>query len=167
MNRLSTVKVPPNTGDFRLMDRQVVEAVKQFSERTRFMKGLFAWVGFKTAQLYFDREPRAAGKTTFNYWRLWKFALDGIFSFTTVPLRIWIYVGAVISFLAFSAAAALILRTLIYGRDFPGYASLMVVTLFMGGIQLMSLGVLGEYIGRIYRETKRRPLYLVSEKAGF
>jgi glycosyltransferase involved in cell wall biosynthesis len=166
MNKVSTVKVPPNTGDFRLMDRQVVEAVKRFTERTRFMKGLFAWVGFKTTALYFDREPRAMGQTTFDYWRLWKFALDGIFSFTTVPLRIWIYVGATISLLSFAAAAALILRTLIYGRDFPGYASLMVVMLFMGGIQLLSLGVIGEYVGRIYRETKQRPLYLVQERVG-
>ncbi len=166
MNRVSTVKVPPNTGDFRLMDRTVVEAVKLFPERTRFMKGLFAWVGYKTAVVYFDRDARAAGTTNFSYLKLWRFALDGIFSFTTVPLRIWIYVGAAISSLSFLYVSYIVIKTLILGRDAPGYASLMVAVLFMGGMQLLSVGIIGEYIGRIYRETKQRPLYLIQEKIG-
>ncbi len=167
INSVSTVKIPRNTGDFRLMDRSVVESVKQLPERTRFMKGIFAWVGYKTHTIYFDRENRAAGSTSWNYRRLWHFALDGIFSFTTVPLRIWTYVGAVISMLAFLYALWIIFHTMYYGVNLPGYASLMVAVLFMGGIQLISLGVIGEYVGRIYRETKQRPIYLVGEKIGF
>lgn len=167
MNKMSTVKIPQNTGDFRLMDRAVVEAVKLLQERTRFMKGIFAWVGYKTHTIYFDRENRAAGSTTWNYRRLWHFALDGIFSFTTVPLRIWTYIGALISMFAFVYALWIIFKTLYHGVELPGYASLMVAVLFMGGIQLISLGVIGEYVGRIYRETKQRPIYLVGEKIGF
>lgn len=166
MNRLSTVKVPPNTGDFRLMDRTVVQAVKQLPERTRFMKGIFAWVGFSTTAIYFDREARVAGTTTWNYWKLWKFALDGIFSFTTVPLRIWTYIGALISLISFLWAIIIIARTVVFGNPVAGYPSLMVVVLFMGGMQLLSIGIIGEYIGRIYRESKRRPLYLVQETIG-
>ena len=166
MNALSTVKVPQNTGDFRLMDRQVIEAIKQLGERTRFMKGLFAWAGFPTTTVYYDREERAAGTTSWNYWSLWKFALDGIFAFTTIPLRVWTYVGALISLVAFGAAAYIILSTLLHGVAVPGYASLMVVVLFMGGIQLVSLGVIGEYVGRIYRETKQRPIYIVEHTFG-
>jgi glycosyltransferase involved in cell wall biosynthesis len=167
MNRMSTVKIPRNTGDFRLMDRSVIESVKRLHERTRFMKGIFAWVGYKTHTIYFDRENRAAGNTSWNYRRLWHFALDGIFSFTTVPLRVWTYMGALISMFAFVYALWIIFKTLYYGVEAPGYASLMVAILFMGGIQLISLGVIGEYVGRIYRETKQRPIYLVGEKIGF
>jgi glycosyltransferase involved in cell wall biosynthesis len=167
MNRMSTVKIPRNTGDFRLMDRAVVEAVKHLHERTRFMKGIFAWVGYKTHTIYFDRENRAAGNTSWNYRRLWHFALDGIFSFTTMPLRVWTYMGAVISLFAFVYALWIIFTTMVHGVALPGYASLMVAVLFMGGIQLISLGVIGEYVGRIYRETKQRPIYLVGEKIGF
>ena len=167
MNRMSTVKIPRNTGDFRLMDRAVVEAVKHLHERTRFMKGIFAWVGYKTYTIYFDRENRAAGNTSWNYRRLWHFALDGIFSFTTMPLRVWTYMGAVISLFAFVYALWIIFTTMVHGVALPGYASLMVAVLFMGGIQLISLGVIGEYVGRIYRETKQRPIYLVGEKIGF
>lgn len=166
INKVSTIKIPANTGDFRLMDRQAVDSVRLLGERTRFMKGIFAWVGFKTHSIYFDRENRVAGQTSFNYWKLWKFALDGIFSFTTIPLRVWTYVGALISLTAFISAAYIIGSTLVSGVETPGYASLMVVVLFMGGIQLISLGVIGEYVGRIYRETKQRPLYLVQEKLG-
>lgn len=167
MGRFSTVKIPKNTGDFRLMDRQVVEAVKLLPERTRFMKGLFAWTGFPTAVIYFDRPARHAGQTSWSYWKLYKFALDGIFSFTTFPLKIWTYVGVFISLVSFIYGSALILRTIIYGADVPGYASIMAVVLFLGGIQLISLGIIGEYVGRIYRETKQRPLYLIQEKIGF
>ncbi len=166
MNRLSTVTIPPDTGDFRLMDREVAEAVRRLPERTRFMKGLFAWVGYSTVTLYFDRDKRYCGNSRWSYWSLWKFALDGIFSFTTVPLRIWTYIGGLISLGSFIAAAYIILRTIIYGVDVPGYASLMVVVLFMGGVQLLSLGIIGEYVGRIYRETKQRPIYVVRARIG-
>ncbi len=167
MGRFSTVRIPKNTGDFRLIDRQVVEAVKLLPERTRFMKGLFAWAGFKTTTIYFDRPARFAGTTNWNYWKLWKFALDGIFSFSTFPLKIWTYIGVIISLISFLYGSFLIIRTLLYGSDVPGYASLMTVILFLGGIQLISLGIIGEYIGRIYRETKHRPLYVIEEKIGF
>lgn len=166
INRVATIKIPPNVGDFRLMDREVIEAVKKFTEHTRFMKGLFAWVGYKTAEIRYDRPARSQGSSSWNYRRLWGFALDGIFSFTTVPLRIWTYLGAIISLSAFIYAFYLIIRTLIFGGDVPGYPSLMVTILFIGGVQLMSLGILGEYIGRIYREVKHRPLYLVKESIG-
>jgi glycosyltransferase involved in cell wall biosynthesis len=167
MSRISSVSIPRNAGDFRLMDRQVVEAVKQLPERTRFMKGILAWVGFETTQVTYDRPERSAGETKFAFRSLWKLALDGIFSFTTLPLKIWTYLGAVISLLAFAYAIVLIVRTMLFGTDVPGYASLMVMILFMGGIQLISLGVIGEYVGRIFRETKQRPLYIVKQKTGF
>ena len=166
MSRVSTVKIPKNTGDFRLMDRQVVEVIKLLPERTRFMKGLFAWAGFPTTTVYFDRPERFAGATNWNYWKLWSFALDGIFSFTTFPLKIWTYIGVIMSFLAFIYGSGLVIRTLIYGRDTPGYASIMVVMLFLGGIQLISLGIIGEYVGRIYKEAKQRPLYIIKEQIG-
>lgn len=167
INKFSTISIPENTGDFRLMDRQVIDAVNQMSERTRFAKGLFAWVGFSTTTIYFDREDRNAGTSQWNYWKLWSYALDGILAFSTVPLRIWTYIGATISFLSFLFALIIIIRTLVFGNDAPGYASIMVTVLFMGGIQLTSLGILGEYIGRVYRETKRRPLYVLEQSVGF
>lgn len=166
MNKVSSVKLPPNTGDFRLMDRVVIDAVRQMPERTRFMKGVFAWVGFPTTTLYFNREARVAGTTTWNYWKLWKFAQDGIFSFTTVPLRVWTYIGAVISMMSIIWATWIFIRTLIFGVDLPGYASLLVAVLFMGGMQLLSIGIIGEYVGRIYGEAKQRPLYFVQETVG-
>lgn len=162
----SNVDIPANTGDFRLMDRQVVEAVKTLPEKTRFMKGLFAWVGFSTTTIYYDRPKRHSGSSAWSYRKLWRLALDGIFSFTTFPLHIWTYVGVVISSIAFVYVAFLVIRTLVFGVDVPGYASIMASVLFMGGIQLISLGIIGEYITRIYRETKQRPLYIVREKLG-
>ncbi|HEX7125152.1 MAG TPA: glycosyltransferase family 2 protein [Thermodesulfobacteriota bacterium] len=167
LDRVTEIPIPRNTGDFRLMDRRVVEALRNLPERTRFMKGLFAWVGFRQTAILYDRAPRHAGRTTWNYWRLWNFALDGITSFSTVPLRVWTYVGLAVSLFAFLFAAFLVVRTLLHGSDVPGYASLMVVILFLGGIQLITLGVIGEYIGRIYTEVKGRPLYLVREAVGF
>ena len=167
INKFSTISIPENTGDFRLMDRQVVDAVNQMQERTRFAKGLFAWVGFPTTTIYFDREDRTAGTSRWNYWKLWSYAMDGILAFSTVPLRIWTYIGATISLFSFLFAMVIIVRTLVFGNNVPGYASLMVTVLFMGGIQLTSLGVMGEYIGRIYRETKRRPLYVLEQSVGF
>ncbi|MDJ0687923.1 MAG: glycosyltransferase family 2 protein [Xenococcaceae cyanobacterium MO_188.B32] len=167
IGKMSPVPIPPNTGDFRLLDRQVVEAIKQMPERTRFMKGLFAWVGYKQTSILFDREPRFGGKTTWNYWKLWNFALDGITSFSLFPLKIWSYIGLVVSLISLLYASFLIIRTLIFGVDVPGYASLMVAVLFLGGIQLITLGIIGEYLGRVYEEVKRRPLYFVRESYGF
>ncbi|MBD2626543.1 glycosyltransferase family 2 protein [Trichormus variabilis] len=164
---ISQVPIPADTGDFRLIDRQVVDSLKQMPERTRFMKGLFAWVGYRQTSIYFDRPQRYKGNTKWNYWKLWNFAIDGIASFSVAPLKVWSYVGLAISLVAFVYAAFLFLRTLILGIDVPGYASLMVALLFMGGMQLVTLGVLGEYIGRIYEEVKGRPLYLVRNCYGF
>ncbi|MGL5033057.1 MAG: glycosyltransferase, partial [Microcystaceae cyanobacterium] len=147
-------------------DRKVVDAIKQLPERTRFMKGLFAWVGYKQTSILFDREPRFQGKTKWNYWKLWNFALDGILSFSLVPLKVWSYLGLLISVISLVYATYLVLRTLIFGIDVPGYASLMVATLFLGGVQLISLGVIGEYLGRVYEEVKARPLYLVRDVWG-
>ncbi len=164
---MSPVPIPRDTGDFRLLDRRVVEALKQMPERTRFMKGLFGWAGFKQTSILFDREPRLNGTTTWNYWRLWNFAIDGITSFSFLPLKVWSYVGLVISLLSFIYATFLVIRTLIFGVDLPGYASLMVTVLFLGGIQLITLGIIGEYLGRVYEEVKGRPLYLVRDCYGF
>lgn len=160
-NTFSNVKIPSNVGDFRLMDRAAVDALKQLPERQRFMKGLFAWVGFRTVMLDYTRNPRAAGLTKFSGWKLWNFALEGLTSFSSLPLKVWSYLGAIGAILTFVYAAFIILRTLIHGVDIPGYASILVAILFFGSLQLISVGVLGEYMGRIYMETKQRPLYLV------
>lgn len=167
INVVSDVNIPVNTGDFRLLSRPVVDALKTLSERNRFMKGLFAWVGFKQASIYYDRHPRHSGTTKWNYWRLWNFALEGFASFSSIPLRIWSYIGLFFASCSFLYAIFLIVRTLVYGRDWPGYASTMVVILFIGGVQLISLGVIGEYLGRVYNEVKRRPLYIVRNSFGF
>ncbi|MEL6575062.1 MAG: glycosyltransferase family 2 protein [Pseudomonadota bacterium] len=159
-NRIADTPIPPETGDFRLMDRQVVMALRQLPERTRFMKGLFAWVGFTTTTIEYDHGERHAGESSFKLWKLWNFALDGITSFSTFPLRVWSYVGFATAFLAFLYGSWIVIRTLIFGIDVPGYASLLVFILFLGGIQLISLGVLGEYVGRLLTETKQRPIYL-------
>ena len=159
--KISNVDIPNNVGDFRLMSKRVVEALKQLPENQRFMKGLFAWVGFKTTVIEYAREKREAGQSSFNGWKLWNFALDGITSFSTLPLRIWLYIGALVSFLSFLYGSFIILKTLIFGIDLPGYASLAVIMLFLGGIQLIGIGILGEYIGRIYSESKRRPSYII------
>jgi len=166
ISSMSRVPIPRNTGDFRLMDRKVVDALKQLPERSRFMKGLFAWVGFKQTAIYYDRAPRYKGQTNWNYWKLWNFAIDGITSFSLAPLKVWSYVGLSLSILALIYASFLLLRTLIYGVDLPGYASIMVGVLFLGGIQLITLGVIGEYLGRVYEEVKGRPLYLVRDLYG-
>jgi polyisoprenyl-phosphate glycosyltransferase len=167
IGKMSPVPIPSNTGDFRLLDRRVVEAIKKLPERTRFMKGLFAWVGYKQTSILFDREPRHSGKTNWNYWKLWNFALDGIISFSFLPLKVWSYIGVTISLISLLYALFLVIRTLAFGVDVPGYASLMVAILFLGGVQLITLGVLGEYLGRVYEEVKGRPLYFVREKYGF
>lgn len=160
-NFMADVAIPENVGDFRLMDRVVVESLKSLPEGQRFMKGLFAWVGFKTVTVDYVRAARAAGETKFSGWKLWNFALDGIASFSTLPLKIWTYLGLVGATTTFAYAIFIAARTLIRGVDVPGYASLLVAILFLGSLQLISIGVLGEYIGRIYMETKKRPTYLV------
>jgi glycosyltransferase involved in cell wall biosynthesis len=167
IGQLSKVEIPANTGDFRLLDRRVVEVLKSMPERTRFMKGLFSWVGFRQTAVYFDREPRQAGQTSWNYWKLWNFALDGIASFSQLPLKVWTYVGFVTALVAFGFALLLIVRTLLLGIDVPGYASIMVAVLLLGGLQLMGMGVIGEYLGRVYEETKERPLYVIRDLYGF
>lgn len=165
-NRLSTIQIPENVGDFRLMDRVAIEALKQLPEHHRFMKGLFAWVGFKTVTLDYARSPRMAGATKFSGWKLWNFALEGITGFSAAPLKLWTYIGGAGALATFIYAIFIISRTLIHGVDIPGYASLLVAVLFFGSLQLISVGVLGEYIGRIYMETKNRPLYLVRRHYG-
>jgi len=163
-NAISEPPIPANLGDFRLMDRRVVEALKLLPERRRFMKGLFAWVGFRQATIPYVREPRTAGESKFSGWRLWNFALEGITSFSSAPLRVWTYLGLAIALIAFAFGLFVIGRTLLFGRDLPGYASLITVVLFLGGVQLIGLGVLGEYIGRLYGEAKGRPIYIVREE---
>ena len=163
-NALSSLQIPENVGDYRLMDRVVVDALKQLPERQRFMKGLFAWVGFKTVTVEYVRDARLVGETKFSGWKLWNFAIEGITSFSLVPLKVWTYIGGIGALFAFLYASFIVIRTLIFGIDLPGYASLLVVTLFFASLQLISLGVIGEYIGRIYFESKQRPLYLIRKK---
>jgi glycosyltransferase involved in cell wall biosynthesis len=166
-NLVADINIPADTGDFRLMDRRVVEALRRLPERNRFMKVLFSWVGFRQTAVEYRRDARGFGTSKWRYWRLWNFALDGITSSSTLPLRIWSYVGMGIAFAAFAYALLLVFRTLILGVDVPGYASLMVAVLFMGGINLLTLGIIGEYLGRTYVETKNRPLYVIRESRGF
>lgn len=163
-NALSELKLPENVGDFRLMDRAVVNALRSLPERRRFMKGLFAWVGFRTVIVEYEREARSAGHSKFSGWRLWNFALEGITSFSTVPLRSWTYIGLAIALLSFAYGGFIIGRTLLFGNPVPGYSSLLSVLLFLGGIELIGVGVVGEYVGRIYHETKERPIYLVRRR---
>lgn len=165
-NWLSQDKIPEHAGDFRLLDRRVVDVICRMPERNRFMKGLFAWAGFRQAAVSYHREERKVGKTKYNYWKLWTLAIDGITSASTVPLRIWSYLGAFVALGALGYAIFIVIRTLTSGIEVPGYASMMVAVLFLGGLQLLSLGVLGEYVGRILTETKGRPLYVIREKIG-
>ena len=162
-NKISDVKLPDNVGDFRLFTRKVLNAINSLPENQRFMKGIFAWVGFRSITVEYKRPQRIAGSSKFNGWKLWNFALQGITGFGTLPLRIWTYIGFIVSFFAFIYASFLILRTLIMGIDLPGYASLVVIILFLGGLQLMGVGILGEYVGRIYMESKRRPPFIIDE----
>ena len=162
-NRLANIDMPANAGDFRLIDRCVIDALLRLPERNRFMKGLFAWVGFPAMALPYERPPRLAGAGKFNYWKLWNFALDGLTGFTTLPLRVWFYGGALISVGAFTYALYLTLRVLIEGIDLPGYASLMVALLFFSGVQLLSIGMIGEYVARLFNEAKQRPVFIVQD----
>lgn len=163
MQHVGPVTIPRDTGDFRLLSRRAVEAVKQLRERHRFMKGIFAWVGYPQKAVPYERDPRYAGETKWSYWRLWNFALEGITAFTVVPLKLATYVGVMVAIVSFSYGVYIILKTLIYGADVAGYPSLMVIILFLGGLQLIAIGILGEYLGRMFNETKDRPLYLVQE----
>lgn len=163
MERLSNTPIPRDTGDFRLLSRRALDALRQVRERQRFMKGLFTWVGFRQLPVVYHRDPRHAGQTKWNYWRLWNFAIDGITSFSGAPLKVATYVGLLAALLAFAFGLWVLGKALLYGDTVQGYPSLMVVVLFLGGIQLMALGVIGEYLGRLYVESKQRPLYLVDE----
>jgi glycosyltransferase involved in cell wall biosynthesis len=165
-NYLSADKIPEHAGDFRLLDRKVVDVIRMMPERNRFMKGLFAWAGFRQAAVEYERAPRAVGETKFNYWKLWTLALDGITSGSTLPLRVWSYLGGLVAVGSLIYAIYVVVRTFVHGGDVPGYPSLMVAILFLGGVQLLSLGVLGEYVGRILVETKHRPIYVVRETIG-
>lgn len=168
IQKVSRVSIPEDTGDFRLMSRRAVEALKQLREQHRFMKGLYAWVGFRQKAVQYDRDPRFAGVTKWNYWKLWNFAIEGITSFTIAPLKFATYFGLVIAIGAFVYAGVIIFKTLVYGNPVAGYPSLMVTILFLGGIQLITIGILGEYLGRMFDETKQRPLYVLKgyEPAG-
>jgi len=162
-NKIAAYPITPNVGDFRLLDRQVIEALNMMPERIRFMKGLFSWVGFSPTTVGYTRTVRVAGTTKWKPWSLWNFALDGITGSSTLPLRIWTYVGGFIAVLAVAWATLIFFRTLIYGADVPGYASLMVIGLTLGAAILIALGVIGEYVGRIAIEVRQRPLYVVAD----
>ena len=163
MERLSATPIPRDTGDFRLLSRRALDALKQVRERQRFMKGLFTWVGFRQLSVVYHRDPRHAGQTKWNYWRLWNFAIEGITSFSNAPLKLATYVGLLAALFAFVFGILVIVKALWFGDPVRGYPSLMVVVLFLGGVQLMALGVIGEYLGRLYVESKQRPLYLIDE----
>lgn len=162
-NRIASTKIEANVGDFRLMDRKVVEAIKTLPEHVLFMKGVLSWVGFNTVIIGYERAPRSAGNSKFNAWKLWNLALEGITSFSTVPLRLWSYLGGMVSLGSLIYAVVTVVDKWLYGNKVPGYPSLMTAILFLGGVQLIGIGVLGEYIGRIYMESKQRPRYVVKE----
>lgn len=163
MGRLSQVPIPRDTGDFRLLSRRALDALKQLRERQRFMKGLFTWVGYRQLAVVYHRDPRHAGVTKWNYWRLWNFAIDGITSFSGAPLKLATYIGLATAALAFVFGLWVLGKALLFGDAVRGYPSLMVMVLFLGGVQLVALGVIGEYLGRLYVESKQRPLYLIDE----
>jgi glycosyltransferase involved in cell wall biosynthesis len=163
---MTHIEIQRDTGDFRLLDKRCVEALQQIREHERYTKGLFSWIGFNKKEVTYVRNPRAAGQTKWNYIKLVNLAVDGIVSFTTAPLRLAVFFGLFVSLLAFVYIIILVLKTLFYGTDLAGYPSMMAVILFLGGVQLLSLGIIGEYVGRIFNETKQRPLYLVDQYHG-
>ncbi len=163
MGKISNIQIPADTGDYRIMSRRTVDAILQLREHHRFMKGIFSWVGYSSKAIDYRREARAAGETKFNYWKLWNFAIEGITSFTILPLKIATYFGGLVSLLAFCTGIWTVLKTLAWGEPVAGYPTLIVTILFLGGIQLLFIGILGEYIGRIFNETKSRPLYFVQK----
>lgn len=161
IGRLSKTPIPADTGDFRLLSPRALEGLRQLRERHRFMKGLFGWVGFNRVAIAYHREPRAAGRSKFNFWRLWNLALEGITSFTTVPLRLATYLGLLTAAVAFVYGLVIVVKALFWGDPVAGWPTMMAVILFLGGVQLIALGLIGEYLGRLYEESKQRPLYLV------
>lgn len=163
MGRLSKTPIPADTGDFRLLSPRALAALRQLRERHRFMKGLFGWVGFNRASIAYHRESRVAGASKFNFWRLWNFALEGITSFSTAPLRLATYCGLLTAMVAFAFGAWVVVKALLWGDPVAGYPTMMSVILFLGGVQLIALGLIGEYLGRLYEESKQRPLYLIDE----
>lgn len=164
--RFGEISLPEGAGDFRLIDRKGVEVLRSLGEKARFSKGLYAWIGFKTIGVPFVVEDRLHGASKWSFRKLFRFAFDGIAAFSTVPLRVWTYIGFLISFLSIATAIYFLIRTLLFGTDLPGFPSLIVSVMFFSGIQLMSLGIVGEYVGRIFAEVKRRPLYVVQERVG-
>jgi glycosyltransferase involved in cell wall biosynthesis len=167
MKRMTHVEIPPNAGDFRLLDRKIVDVIAAMPERTRFMKGIFAWPGFKTEAVEFQANARAGGHSKWSLFKLWRFALDGLFSFSTAPLKWWSYIGGLSAAAAFVYGAITIVQKLAFGIAAPGYASLLIVMLFLNGLLLLSNGIQGEYLARIFEEVKGRPLYVVGKKWGF
>ena len=163
MRQLGPVKLPENVGDFRLLSRKAVNAVCEMRERHRFMKGIFAWIGFPSKAVEYDRDPRQSGETKWNYWKLWHLSLEGLTSSTIAPLRVSTYLGFVVAGLAFMAGLFFVGKTLFYGESVPGFPTLIVVVLFLGGVQLSVLGIIGEYLGRIFNESKNRPLYYANK----
>jgi len=163
IKRLSATEIPADTGDFRLLSRRVLDALRGLRERQRFMKGLFAWVGYPQVELPYERGPRIAGRSKFNFWRLWNFALEGITGFSTAPLRVATYIGLASAAMAFGYGAWIVAKTLLWGDAVQGWPTMMTVVLFLGGVQLVALGVIGEYLGRLFLESKQRPLYLVRD----
>lgn len=163
LQHTTNVPIQVDTGDFRLLNKRCVLALREFRESQRYTKGLFSWIGYKKKEILYDRNPRAAGETKWNYIKLFNLAIDGITSFTTAPLRIASVLGFLVSFFAFVYITYLVVRTLLFGTDLAGYPSMMAVILFIGGVQLLSIGIIGEYVGRIFTETKRRPLYFIEE----
>lgn len=163
LQKSTTIPIQRDTGDFRLLDKRCIEALRQFRETQRYTKGMFSWVGYKKKEILYDRDPRAAGETTWNYRKLFNFAIDGITSFTTAPLRFSSLMGIIISAIAFIYIIIIIIQTILFGPDQAGYPSMMAAILFLGGVQLLSIGIIGEYVGRIFNETKHRPLYFVEE----
>jgi polyisoprenyl-phosphate glycosyltransferase len=163
LNLISRVKVPEDTGDYRLLSRRAVNAIKELREQHRFMKGLFAWIGYRQTAVPYRRDARFAGTTKWNYWKLWNFAIEGITSFTIGPLKVATYIGIVTALAAFIYALVIIAKTILFGDPVAGYPSLMVVILFLGGVQLVTIGIMGEYIGRMFDESKSRPLYFIND----
>jgi glycosyltransferase involved in cell wall biosynthesis len=163
LQKSTSIPIQRDTGDFRLLDKRCIQALREFRETQRYTKGMFSWVGYKKKEILYDRDPRAAGETKWNYRKLLNFAIDGITSFTTAPLRFSSLMGIIISAVAFIYIIVIIVRTILFGPDQAGYPSMMAAILFLGGVQLISIGIIGEYIGRIFNETKHRPLYFIEE----
>ena len=163
IQKASKIKIPEDTGDFRLLSEEAVTSLRKIREKNRFMKGLFSWIGYNQKAVLYERNLRAAGKTKWNYWRLWNFAINGITSFTIAPLKWATYFGAIVSVCAFIYAIFIMYKTIVFGNPVPGYPSLVVIILFFGGLQIFSIGLVGEYLGRMFIETKNRPLYLIKE----